>query len=117
MARAGTVEALQSNYTRTAVLKGLPRRTLIWRHVLRNSLLPTISVVSVQFGYLVGGLVVVETLFNYPGIGKLVLDAAVGHDLLVLEAAVLVTAIMFMLSNLVADLLYGVLNPRVRVAR
>lgn len=117
MARAGTVEALQSNYTRTAVLKGLPRRTVIWRHVLRNSLLPTISVVSVQFGYLVGGLVVVETLFNYPGIGKLVLDAAVGHDLLVLEAAVLVTAILFMVSNLVADLLYGVLNPRVRLAR
>ncbi len=117
MARAGTVEALQSNYTRTAVLKGLPRRTVIWRHVLRNSLLPTISVVSVQVGYLVGGLVVVETLFNYPGIGKLVLDAAVGHDLLVLEAAVLVTAILFMVSNLVADLLYGVLNPRIRLAR
>lgn len=117
MARAGTVDALQSNYTRTAVLKGLPRRTVIWRHVLRNSLLPTISVVSVQFGYLVGGLVVVETLFNYPGIGKLVLDAAVGHDLLVLEAAVLVTAVLFMVSNLVADLLYAVLNPRVRLAR
>lgn len=116
MARAGTVEALRSNYTRTAVLKGLPRRVVIWRHVLRNSLLPTISVVSVQVGYLVGGLVVIETLFNYPGIGKLVLDAAVGHDLPMLEATVLLTALIFMVSNLVADILYAVLNPRIRLA-
>jgi peptide/nickel transport system permease protein len=117
MARAGTVEALDSDYVRTAVLKGLPRRTLIWRHVLRNALLPTISVVSVQVGYLFGGLVVTETLFNYPGIGKLLLDSAVGHDLPVLEATVLVIAVLYMLSNLVADSLYAVLNPRIRVPR
>jgi peptide/nickel transport system permease protein len=116
MARAGTVDALLSNYTRTAVLKGLPRRTVVWRHVLRNALLPTISVVSVQVGYLVGGLVVIETLFSYPGIGKLVLDSAVGHDLLVLEATVLTVAVLYMVSNFVADVLYGVLNPRVRLA-
>ena len=78
MARAGTVEALQSNYVRTAVLKGLPRRYVVWRHVVRNSLLPTITVVSVQVGYLVGGLVVVETLFAYPGIGQLILESATG---------------------------------------
>ena len=76
MARVGTVESLRSNYTRTAVLKGLPRRQVVGRHVLRNSLLPTITVVSVQVGYLVGGLVVVETLFSYPGIGQLILNAA-----------------------------------------
>jgi peptide/nickel transport system permease protein len=116
MARAGTIDALLSNYTRTAVLKGLPRRTVIWRHVLRNALLPTISVVSVQVGYLVGGLVVIETLFSYPGIGKLVLDSAVGHDLPVLEATVLMVAVLYMVSNFVADVLYGVLNPRVRLA-
>ena len=117
MARAGTVDVLHANYTRTAILKGLPRRTVIWRHVLRNSLLPTISVISVQVGYLVGGLVVIETLFSYPGIGKLVLDSAIGHDLAVLEATVLMVAVLYMVSNLVADLLYGVLNPRVRLAR
>jgi peptide/nickel transport system permease protein len=116
MARAGTVEALDSDYTRTAVLKGLPRRTVVWRHVLRNAMLPTISVVSVQVGYLVGGLVVIETLFNYPGIGKLVLDSAKGHDLPVLEATVLTVAVIYMVSNLVADVLYGVLNPRIRLA-
>src|SRR5919205_1621545 len=116
MARAGTIEALRSNYTRTAILKGLPRRHVIMRHVLRNSLLPTITVVSVQVGYLVGGLVVIETLFNYPGIGKLVLDSAIGHDLPILEATVLMIAILYMVANLVADVLYGVLNPRVRLA-
>lgn len=116
MARAGTVVALNSNYARTAVLKGLPRRVVIWRHVLRNSLLPTISVVSVQVGYLVGGLVVIETLFNYPGIGKLVFDSAQGHDIPVLEATVLMVAIIYMVSNLVADLLLAMLNPRIRLA-
>ncbi|MGH2847984.1 MAG: ABC transporter permease [Thermoleophilaceae bacterium] len=116
MARAGTIDALLSNYTRTAVLKGLPRRTVVWRHVLRNALLPTITVVSVQVGYLVGGLVVIETLFSYPGIGKLVLDSAEGHDLQVLEATVLMVAVLYMVSNFVADVLCGVLNPRVRLA-
>jgi len=115
MARAGTLEALQADYTRTATLKGLPRRTVIARHVLRNAMLPTITVVGTQVGYLVGGLVVTETLFNYPGIGKLALDAAVGHDLPVLEGCVLATALLFSLSNLCADVLYAVLNPRIRV--
>lgn len=115
MARAGTVVALDSNYARTAVLKGLPRRTVIWRHVLRNSLLPTISVVSVQVGYLVGGLVVTETLFSYPGIGKLVLDSAQGHDIPMLEATVLMVAIIYMVSNLTADILLAILNPRIRL--
>jgi peptide/nickel transport system permease protein len=116
MARAGTVESLHSNYVRTAMLKGLPRRQVVVRHVLRNALLPTISVVAVQVGYLVGGLVVIETLFSYPGIGKLSLDSAVGHDLPVLEATVLTIALLYMVCNLVADVLYAVLNPRIRLA-
>ena len=76
MARAGTIEALDSDYVRTAVLKGLPRSVVIRRHVLRNSLLPTITVIATQTGYLIGGLVVVETLFNYPGLGRLIVTAA-----------------------------------------
>ena len=116
MARAGTVVALQSNYVRPAVLKGLPRRHVVWRHVLRNSLLPTITVVSVQVGYLVGGLVVTETLFSYPGIGQLILNSATGHDLPTLEAGVLMIAIIYMVSNFLADIAYGILNPRVRLA-
>jgi peptide/nickel transport system permease protein len=116
MARAGTVDALRSDYTRTATLKGLPRRTVVGRHVLRNSLLPTISVVSVQIGYLVGGLVVTETLFAYPGIGSLAYDSVQANDITVIEAIVLFTAVLYMLSNLVADILYAALNPRVRLA-
>jgi peptide/nickel transport system permease protein len=115
MARAGTVDALESDYVRTAVLKGLPRRRVVVRHVLRNSLLPSITVVSAQVGYLVGGLVVVEKLFNYPGIGHLIYTSAIGHDLPVLEASVLMIAVIYTLANLCADLLYGVLNPRIRL--
>jgi peptide/nickel transport system permease protein len=117
MARAGTIEALRADYTRTAMLKGLPRRRVVLRHVLRNSLLPTISVVSVQIGYLVGGLVVVETLFQYPGVGSLAYDAVQSNDVTVIEAIVLSTAVIYMLSTLVADLLYAALNPRVRLAK
>jgi peptide/nickel transport system permease protein len=117
MARAGTVDVLRADYTRTATLKGLPRRTVVGRHVLRNSLLPTISVVSVQIGYLVGGLVVVETLFAYPGIGSLAYDSVQANDITVIEAIVLFTAVLYMLSNLLADILYAALNPRIRLAR
>ena len=116
MARTGTVDALQANYTRTAILKGLPRRHVVWRHVVRNSMLPTITVVSVQVGYLVGGLLVVETLFASPGIGQLTLESATGHDLPTLEACVLMIAIIYCFANLIADLAYGILNPRVRLA-
>lgn len=116
MARAGTAEVLASGYTRTAVLKGLPEHTVIFGHVLRNALLPTITVVAAQIGYLVGGLAVVETLFRYPGIGKLVVDSATSHDIPTLQACVLLIAALYMMVNLAADLLYGVLNPRIRVS-
>ena len=81
MARAGTIEALDADYTRTAIIKGLPRRTVVRRHVLRNSLLPTIAVVATQAGYLLGGLLVIETIFNYQGIGQALFDAAPGAGL------------------------------------
>ena len=114
--RSGTIEALDADYTRTAVLKGLPRRTVVKRHVLRNSLLPTIAVVATQTGYLIGGLVVVETLFSYPGVGRLIVTAAGQKDMPVLEAAVIVVGIIFLVAMLVADLLYSLLNPRIRYA-
>ena len=114
MARAGTIEALDSDYVRTAVLKGLPRSVVIRRHVLRNSLLPTITVIATQTGYLIGGLVVVETLFNYPGIGRLIVTAADNKDFPMLEAGVLVIGIVYLGATLIADVLYTVLNPRIR---
>ncbi len=115
MARAGTVEALDADYTRTAVLKGLPRRTVIRRHVLRNALLPTIAVVATQTGYLIGGLVAIELIFNYPGIGRLLVRAAEQKDFPLLEGAVLVIGIVYLLATLIADLAYAWLNPRLRL--
>jgi peptide/nickel transport system permease protein len=115
MARAGTIEALDADYTRTAVIKGLPQRTVLRRHVLRNSLLPTIAVIATQVGYLMGGLVVIELIFNYQGIGQMIYRAATQKDFPALEAAVLVVGCVFLISTLVADILYSVLNPRVRL--
>jgi peptide/nickel transport system permease protein len=112
--RAGTIESLDAEYTRTAFLKGLPRRTVIRRHVLRNSLLPTIAVVATQTGYLIGGLVVIETLFNYPGMGRLIFTAANQKDFPLLESAVLIVGIGFLVATLLADIAYSLLNPRIR---
>lgn len=115
MTRAGMIEALDSDYTRTAVLKGLPWSTVIRRHVLRNALLPTITVIATQTGYLIGGLVVVETLFRYQGIGSLIFTAARGKDFPVLEAGILTIGIVFAVATLAADLAYSLLNPRIRL--
>jgi len=115
MARAGTIEVLNADYTRTAVLKGLPERTVLRRHVLRNSLLPTITVIATQTGYLIGGLVVVETLFNYHGLGNLIYNAAVHKDEVMLEAGVLIIGIVYVVATLIADVLLTLLNPRLRI--
>jgi peptide/nickel transport system permease protein len=115
MARAGTIEALDADYTRTAVIKGLPERTVVREHVLRNSLLPTIAVVATQLGYLIGGLVVIELIFNYNGLGKTLFDAARSKDIPVLQTGVLIVGIVYLVATLIADILYSVLNPRVRL--
>jgi peptide/nickel transport system permease protein len=114
MARAGTIEALQSDYARTATLKGLRRAVVVRRHVLRNSLLPTITVIATQTGYLIGGLVIVETLFNYPGIGRLIYSAATSKDFPMLEAGVLTIGVVYMVATIIADVLTIMLNPRLR---
>jgi peptide/nickel transport system permease protein len=116
MTRASAVEVLASDYVRTAVLKGMPMSQVVVRHVLRNALLPTVTVIGAQIGWLVGGLVVVEHLFGYPGLGDMLLFAALNKDVPLLEACVMVVASVYMLSNLGAELLFGVLNPRIRHA-
>jgi peptide/nickel transport system permease protein len=112
--RAGVVEALDADYTRTAYLKGLPHNTVIRRHVLRNALMPTIAVIATQVGYLVGGLVAIEFLFNYQGIGYTVLQAAHQKDFTVLTAGVLVVGVVYLVVTLIADILFALLNPRIR---
>lgn len=115
MARAGMIEALDAEYTRTALLKGLPWPTVIWRHVLRNALLPTISVIATQTVYLIGGLVVIEILFQYQGVGSLIYTAAKKKDFPVLQAGVMSVGALFAMATLAADLLYAALNPRIRL--
>ena len=112
--RAGVVEALDADYTRTAYLKGLPHNTVIRRHVLRNALMPTIAVVATQVGYLFGGLVAIELLFNYRGIGLTLIEAATFKDFTLLTAGVLVIGVAYLIVTLVADILFALLNPRIR---
>ena len=113
LTRAGVIEELEKSYVRTATLKGLPYRTVVFKHVLRNALMPTITVVAISFGWLISGLVVVENVYNYPGLGRLLVFAIGRNDLPVIQAVIMVTVVGFASANLVADLLYGLLNPRI----
>jgi peptide/nickel transport system permease protein len=112
--RAGVVEALDADYARTAYLNGLPHKTVVRRHVLRNALTPTIAVVATQVGYLFGGLVAIELLFNYRGIGLTLVEAATFKDFTLLTAGVLVIGVAYLIVTLVADILFALLNPRIR---
>lgn len=115
MTRTGVVEQLQQDYVRTATLKGLPRRVVVVKHVLRNALLPTITVIAISVGWMISGLVVIENVFNYPGLGRLLLFAIDRRDLPLMQAVVMVTVVGFALANLAADVLYALLNPRIRL--
>ncbi len=113
--RAGTIAALDSDYTRTAYMKGLTTRTVVTKHVLRNGLQPTVAVIGTQIGYLFGGLVGLEIVFNYPGLGRLIFNAASKQDFPLLQAGVFTVAIIFMICTLAADLLIAWMNPRARL--
>lgn len=115
LTRAGMIDEMQKPYVRTALLKGLPYRQIIIKHVLRNALLPTITVVAISTGWLMGGLVVIENVYNYPGLGSLLVEAVDQKNLPVLQTVVILVVFIYAVANLVADLLYAVLNPRVRL--
>lgn len=115
LTRAGVVEELKQSYVRTAALKGLPHRTVIIKHVLRNALLPTITVIAISFGWLISGLIVIENVFNYPGLGRLLVFAIDRRDLPLVQAVAMVTVVGFALANLAADLIYAALNPRIQL--
>ena len=114
MSRAGTITALDADYTRTAYLKGLGTPTVIYRHVLRNALLPTIAVIATQTGGLLGSLLVIEKLFNYNGLGQRIYTAAQFKDFTMLQSGVLLVGVGYLVTTLVADILYLLLNPRIR---
>lgn len=115
MTRAGTIEVLQSDYTRTALMKGLTTGQTMRRHVLRNALVPTVAVIAVQVGYLFGGIIAVEKIFNYNGMGSTMLFAAQFKDLPMLTAGVIVIGIVYMAATLTADLIIAWMNPRIRL--
>ena len=116
MTRANVIEVMQTNYVRTAILKGLPKRRVIFRHVLPNAMLPTITIIAQNIGWMLGGLIIVEHVFAYPGLGQLVLSSIQTRDVPLLQALALLIAATYAMSNLVADLSYAALDPRIRVA-
>lgn len=115
MTRAGVIDEMKKPYVRTVILKGLPQRQVIFKHVLRNALLPTITVIALSFGWLIGGLIVIENVFSYPGLGRLMTSAVERKDIPLMQAVVMVIIISFALANLAADLIYALLNPRIRL--
>jgi len=114
LTRSSMLEALDSNYVKVARSRGLPERVVVVRHALRNALLPTITVLAQDFGFLIGGIVTVEAIFAYPGLGRLLIFALERQDLPLMQAAILVLTAVYCLANLGADLLYGIANPRIR---
>lgn len=111
--RSTMLDVLKSDFVRTARAKGLPERAVVGRHALANAVLPILTVVGVQLGYLLGGTVVVETIFAWPGIGRLAVNAIWQRDLPLIQGTVLIFAVLFVLTNLVVDLLYAYFDPRV----
>lgn len=116
MLRDNLVEVLESNYVRMAELKGLSVSRVLVRHALPNALIPTLNITALNLAYLIGGVVVVERVFGYPGFGSLLIDALVLRDLPLIEATVMIAALVYITSNLLADLGSIVLNPRLRTA-
>jgi peptide/nickel transport system permease protein len=116
LTRASMLEALRSRYVLFARAKGLSERRVLWRHAAPNALLPAITVLAIDFGLLIGGVVVIETVFAYPGLGRLLVYAIERHDLPLLQAGMLVLTTIYAVANLLADLLYAALNPRIRHA-
>jgi peptide/nickel transport system permease protein len=112
--RSALLEVLREDYVRTAWAKGQSGRAVIWRHALKNAMLPVITVIGIEFAFLIGGLVVTEQVFNLPGVARFLVQAILWRDYPVVQNLVMFIAIVVILSNLLVDVLYGVLDPRVR---
>lgn len=113
--RASMIEVLHQDYIRTAYSKGLPFRTILYKHALRNALIPAVTVLGVQFGLLLTGAIVVELVFSWPGLGQLILGAITGRDYQLVQGVLLVFVVIIVATNLITDLLYGLLDPRISV--
>lgn len=114
MTRSSMLDVLRQDYITTAAAKGLTRRLVVNRHALRNALIPTVTVVGLQFGQLLAGAVLTETVFTWPGIGRLLVTSILARDLPVVQATLVIIALLFVFVNLAVDILYAVLDPRIR---
>ena len=114
--RSAVLEAMREDYARTARAKGLSRRAVLWRHVLRNAMVPVLTVMGLQFANLITGAIVVENVFVLPGIGRLVFQAIANRDLVLVRDVVLLLAAVVVFVNFVVDVLYAVIDPRLRVS-
>lgn len=117
MSRTGLLEVINESYIQTARAKGLSERIVIFPHAMRNALIPIITIIGLQFGQLLGGAVIIETVFSWPGVGRLLIDSINQRDYNVVQAAIVVIAVTFVTINLIVDLLYGYLDPRVRLVK
>lgn len=117
LTRSSMIEVMDSRYVLAARAKGLPERLVLWRHALPNALLPAITILAVDAGILIGGIVVVETVFAFPGLGRLLVFSIEHHDLPLLQAGMMVVTAIYAVANLLADLAYAALNPRIRYGR
>ncbi|MSO92375.1 MAG: ABC transporter permease [Rhodospirillales bacterium] len=117
LTRSSMLETLASQYVKNARAKGLPERIVLVRHALRNALLPTITVLAVDVGWLFGGIVVVETVFSFPGLGRLLVFAIERRDLPLIQSSILIVSGIYCFANLIADLLYAYFNPKIRYGR
>lgn len=113
MTRSSLIEELRSGYIELAKMKGLSSRRIVFRHALRNAFLPVLTVIGFQLGFLFGGIIIIEQLFAYPGLGRLAFNALLSRDAPLIQGSVLTIAVVFMTSNLIVDLLYAVVDPRV----
>lgn len=114
MTRTSMVEVMQSAYVRTAIIKGMPFRRVVFRHALRNALMAPITVIMLHVNWLIGGVVVVETIFGFPGLGKYIYESAIFGDFNAVEAAAMVTVLIAVATRIIGDMVYTVLNPRIR---
>ncbi|MFV2087089.1 ABC transporter permease [Micromonospora sp. LOL_021] len=114
--RTGFLHAYSQPYVRTAWSKGLPARTVIGKHALKNAAAPAITVLGIRLGHLLSGAVIVESIFGMPGLGKFAIDAILNRDFTVVQAVVLVSAVVVLTANLLVDIAYGLLNPKVRIS-
>jgi ABC-type dipeptide/oligopeptide/nickel transport system permease component len=113
--RSELLNVFHEDYVRTARAKGLAERVVVWRHTLKNAFLPVLTLIGLSFGSLLGGAIITETVFAWPGLGRLIIQATLNRDFPIIEASVVVLATGFVLINFVVDVLYGVLDPRIKL--